>query len=310
MNAATLFDDDDRRPAPRPAPNVRPTDTPFRYPGGKQRSAAALAARLRPLVADAGVYAEPFIGGGSVLLRVASDHPSARLHVNDANPEVAAYWSLCADGTDDEAAAFTRLLGDTPTVESFVEVQRSDPQDRVGMAHRAVFLSRCAFSGIATSGPIGGYAQTSKWTVDCRWNGARLAAVFAGHRKALGGRTAVTSDDVLDVLDRLPSDLPTYLDPPYYVQGDALYPAKMDAAAHAALAGRLRSRTGWLLSYDAAPQVRELYEGWADIETPAHRYSIRGVKSDWTASTELLVSMACPPPPRPHLQPLLLSERE
>lgn len=44
-----------------------------------------------------------------------------------------------------------------PTIEEYNTIKKSTPSDIVERAFRTLFLNRTNFSGILTSGPIGGY---------------------------------------------------------------------------------------------------------------------------------------------------------
>lgn len=69
----------------------------------------------------------------------------------------------------------------------------------------------------------------------------------------------------VDFLRHCAQNLPprafAYLDPPYYVKGQQrLYANYYSDADHATIAGILPSLTfPWVVSYDAAPQIRQLY---------------------------------------------------
>ena len=54
---------------------------------------------------------------------------------------------------------------------------------------------------------------------------------------------------------------------------------------HKELAGQLRQRDGWILSYNDTPYVRTLYNGY-DIQTPKWRYGMSKNKN----SREILIS--------------------
>jgi DNA adenine methylase len=77
-----------------------------------------------------------------------------------------------------------------------------------------------------------------------------------------------------------------YLDPPYFDKGKELYRHQIN---HVALAAVLRNMDNWLLSYDAAEEVRELYNFATIYEVPA-RYSISGEKHSWTGKKEFIIT--------------------
>src|SRR5690606_33845068 len=78
----------------------------------------------------------------------------------------------------------------------------------------------------------------------------------------------------------------TYLDPPYLV-GSSLYGRKGDAHKgfdHEGLAGILKQREHWILSYNDCEQIREMYKGFHML-TPNWKYGMSNDKS----SKEILI---------------------
>jgi DNA adenine methylase len=70
----------------------------------------------------------------------------------------------------------------------------------------------------------------------------------------------------VDAAEYISTVLPTiepafvYLDPPYYVKGSGLYQNFYSHEDHAAIAKLVDDiRQPWMVSYDAAPEVEELY---------------------------------------------------
>ena len=262
----------------------------FRYPGGKSRLIKPIAEQIGKLPLD--VFHDVFVGGGSVMVHVAQTTKAA-LFANDLDPNIFSFWDVVANGTPKEADELVALLGHRPTIESF-NAMRAEPPDqqytRVERAYRAIFFNRTTFSGISTAGAIGGVEQKSKWTVDCRYNPVRLIGEFNELRALLQGRLTVTNLDCIQYLEALSgkcSDQTCYLDPPYYVQGKALYACYMRHKEHVALAEALKKRTNWVLSYDNCEVINSLYS-WANKTYLDARYSVNGVKTDWAEAKECL----------------------
>lgn len=222
------------------------------------------------------------------MVQVAKDFPNIKIHINDKDPYMYAFWKLLADGNDKEIGAFYTMVRVKPTVEMFKHLREHKPAiSRYEMAHYAVFFNRTAFSGIQTSGPIGGYEQKSKWAIDCRYNASRIIREFEALRTMVRGRLTVANEDVVDFVARMPHGA-MYLDPPYYEKGKELYPVFMQPEEHEALAKSLHKRKDWVLSYDMCPEISELYK-WADCQSLAARYSIRDKKENWTDKKEYLI---------------------
>jgi len=266
----------------------------FRYPGGKSRLIQPISEQISKL--PLGIFHDVFVGGGSVLVHIAKTFPKTTLFANDLDENIYSFWSVVANGTTEEASELVELLKRQPTMQLF-NALRADPPttkfSRVERAYRAVFFNRTTFSGISTAGAIGGIEQKSKWSVDCRYNADQLIRDFHMLRELLYGRLTVTNASCLAYLEALTGpeciDQTCYLDPPYYVQGKALYACYMEHHEHVALAEALKRRTNWVLSYDDCNEITKLYS-WANRTELATRYSVNGVKEVWAKGKECLFS--------------------
>ena len=281
---------------------------PFRYPGGKSKLAInpAFRAMLYPIAASGDTFYEGFVGSAAVTLDIALHFPEKKLVVCDKDFTISGFWELIANGTDDEVAQLESLILNFPKIEGgpdpslgdegqynakvryFRQLRATSPTTLVERAYHALFFNRTTFSGIAMSQPIGGYNQTSKWTIDCRYNAPLLVEKIRNLRKLLHGRLTVYNEDILVWLNRIPAGVPLYLDPPYYVKGEALYPVAMENFEHGNLARALAARTNWVMSYDICPEITGHYENQTLLQFP-FRYSINGTKKNWNDQNEYLI---------------------
>ena len=267
---------------------------PFRYPGGKAKLAVSPLFRslIDPLARKAECFYEGFLGSGAVTLDLALRFPNLRFSVSEKDENMAAFWRLVASGTEEEARSFTELIlgfeTNSDKVGYFKMFKAFPATTLVEKAYKALFFNRTTFSGIATSHPIGGFEQKSRWTIDCRYNADALVKKFRNLRALFKERLTVTQEDCLGWLRRLPPDVPMFLDPPYYVKGDMLYPAGMGKLEHKRLAETLKARTNWMLSYDICDPVTRMYE-YATLLRMPFRYSINGVKKNWKKNDEYLI---------------------
>jgi DNA adenine methylase len=261
----------------------------FRYPGGKSKLLEPITKALYPVIQETGAFAEPFVGGGSVLVQVAKDFPNIKLYANDKDPYMYAFWSMLADDEDKEIGLFYLHLRQKPTIKLFKQMREDPPLlNRADRAYYAVFFNRTTFSGIQTSGPIGGYEQKGKYKVDCRYNAARIIKEFEALRHLVRGRLTVSNLDCVDFLAKTP-EVATYLDPPYFVKGKDLYPVHMKVEEHGALADMLMERRKWVLSYDICPEIDKLYN-WARLTPLDARYSITDRKKSWVDKKEYIIT--------------------
>ena len=264
----------------------------FRYPGGKRKLLAVIMHHLCPRIERAEKFCDVFIGGGSVLIEVAKTYPGLPMIANDLDTNMAAFWDMVANGTDEDWDRLEYYLEIEPSVEQFYALRELKPKSKTHKAYYAIFFNRCTFSGISTSGPIGGKEQKSKYTVDCRYNATKIIKQCRALRKLFAGRLKVTNLTFQDFFAlHVPEKSVSYCDPPYYMKGPELYPCSMDHEDHEDLAEILKDEKSWVLSYDHCGEIKQLYT-FANCLTVDARYSINGIKNTWSNKQEFLITEA------------------
>ena len=277
----------------------------LRYPGGKSRLVRAIAPQLLHLIEGAESYGEPFVGGGSVALWIAEQNRELRLALNDADPELMAFWAVvCGQepGLDfllSEVERVEPLLRDPEQrMDCFNEVRARKPSDAAGVAFRYFFLNKTCWGGKTFSTPIGGWNQ-DKWKgrkhqsiekqgVACQYNAANFMTRLKKANELLKGRTTTSNIDGLDFIKNVPAKWPLYVDPPYFILNrNGHYRFKMTAEQHGDLAQRLVTRRRWLLSYDNSDAVKQLYS-WADVQIVEHFYASAKDRSE--PKVELIIT--------------------
>lgn len=239
--------------------------SPLRYPGGKGRLSNFLAdvVRLNGLVD--GHYAEPYAGGASIAIALLFLELVERVHINDINSAVHAFWQAVLNQTD----ALCRMIHETPVDMDQWRRQRAVQDDPdappLAVAFSTFFLNRANRSGIIRGGVIGGKGQTGNWKIDARYNKAELTRRIQKIAK-YGKRIALYNQDASAFLQRTLPKLPdrtlVYLDPPYWVKGKGLYEDHYTPEDHAEIARIVRLiRQSWVVSYDNVPEIRALYAG-------------------------------------------------
>ena len=247
--------------------------TPLRYPGGKARFASLITDVIRSNNLDGGQYLEPFAGGAGVALALLIDGVVEQVHVNDADPAVAVFWRTVKR----QANKLIDMVADEPiSMEAWYHWRnvmlgnvRATELER-GFA--TLFMNRTNRSGILKGGVIGGKEQLGNYKIDERFMRDELCNRLdriRSHARALH----VYEEDAHQLLLRCHQFLPTrslvYLDPPYYVKGAGLYRnfyKHEDHAKIARLLGSQRFRRPWVVSYDNAAEIREMY-GYASSFT-------------------------------------------
>ncbi len=264
------------------------TLTPFRYPGSKNKMLPILMEHIDKMIKDETAFTDAFVGGGSVVLEVATKYPKIELNINDKDVWMFSFWDIVCGEATDQLPDLLSLIDQPATLEQFYKLRALEEPDRLECAYSAIFFNRTTFSGILKSGPIGGKEQKSKYPVDCRYNAAKIKKKIIAMNKLLAGRTTVDNVDINSYLGSRSNQGLIYLDPPYFVKGSALYTEFMKPSEHMNMARTLQNKKNWILSYDDCPEIRGLYFDQQIIDLAA-RYCINGKKSAWSKKNELII---------------------
>ncbi len=248
-------------------PSIR---SPLRYPGGKSRAVKRIISYF-PDGLD--TLASPFLGGGSVELACVSS--GIRVYGYDAFAPLVNFWQAALENSK-EVARVVRLYHPLSRTQFYALQKRFfSLTDRVEQAATFFALNRSSYSGTTLSGGMSpDHPRFTPSAID------RLAEFEAGLLK-------VECADFKDSLARHPNDF-LYLDPPY-ANGGKLYGERGDMHEgfdHSGLADILRTRDGWVLSYNDCEMVRDLYPGYVFI-TPEWTY---GMSSNKESNEALILS--------------------
>lgn len=272
---------------------MRPA-SPLRYPGGKGSLTPFLADLLELNNLVGCTYFEPYAGGAGAALNLLRDEVVNCVHINDADPRVFALWKSIVD----ENERFIEKIHSVPLdIDEWRRQQmicaQGNLSDKFTLGFSAFYMNRCNRSGVLKgAGPIGGFAQAGDWRLDVRFNRTELASKvrFIGE---LRDQINVTGLDAIEFLKKkLPSGRGrykafVYADPPYVIKGQKLYLNSYSPNDHAELANYLEKQAAlsWLVSYDDAPLIRELYSAH-QIDLLPIRYSLQSKR----AAHELLIA--------------------
>lgn len=242
--------------------------SPLRYPGGKGKLTPFLQRVLDENDLHEIHYGEPYAGGAGVALGLLYSEYARYIHINDADRSIYSFWHSILNHTEEFCR---RVMSSALDVEEWRR-QRDVQAEKLhapllDLGFSTFYLNRTNRSGIVGSGGvIGGLKQTGKWGIDARFN--RLELVTRIRRAAsYRSRISVYCLDALDFLAICAGELPSrslvYLDPPYFVMGQRkLYANYYRAEDHAAVAEALEGCPWpWVVSYDAAPEIIQLYRG-------------------------------------------------
>ncbi|WP_244849847.1 DNA adenine methylase [Caballeronia sp. SL2Y3] len=246
--------------------------SPLRYPGGKGKLTPFISRLLRLNGLEDGTYVEPYAGGAAVALELLILGKVRRIHINDLNRSIHAFWRSVLDCPDE----LCRMIADTPVTISEWQRQRAvqwdDKAGTLELGFSTFFLNRTNRSGIVNrGGVIGGLAQTGEWKIDARFNKRDLISRI---ERIADYSTKITlhNVDAERLIKRLARSIAKkafiYLDPPYYQKGQDLYLNYYCHNDHARLASTiaaLPSHIRWMASYDNHPEIRALYSSFRQM---------------------------------------------
>lgn len=263
--------------------------SPLRYPGSKRKILPAIRQLIEGNVPKPELFVEPFCGGASISLGLLLHDVVERVMLADLDPLVASFWrEVCLHGD-----RFVDDVWQEPvTLERWDYWRSSEPRTQRERAMKCFFLARTTFSGIVggTAGPIGGRAQTSDNTIDCRFDKEKLARRLINVRDlyrdgrivGIHRRTWRSAIDIAEcaAVDHGASATMYYLDPPYIQKANRIYNLFFSDRDHKALARFLTESTDhrWILSYDREPLVLDLYRtapGVSEYDV-VHHYTMQG----------------------------------
>ena len=247
----------------------KPLLSPLRYPGSKRRLVGYIRQALEMNKLRPTLYVEPFVGGASVALQLMQDGLVDRVILMDIDPWIASFWQTVFFDTEWLVEQIETI---EVTLDRWQEFKQSNPATRRDRALTCFFLNRTSFSGIlqAKVGPLGGRTQESQYKIDCRFMRGTLTKRIkqaAAHRDRVHAVWDCSWDEgftrirELQVQDELPQNGTFYyLDPPFFKEAEALYRYYFVSEDHLALRDHLLTMEDkWILSYDSAQDVEELY---------------------------------------------------
>lgn len=239
--------------------------SPLRYPGGKRRLAPYIAEALRLNNLHPELYVEPFAGGASVAIQLLHEGLVERIALGEKDPMVAGFWKTVFTQPERLIAELRKL---EPTLENWEYYRRTRPRSQLGWAIKCLFLNRTSFSGILspTAGPIGGYKQSSDYSIACRFPIERLANRIAQIATYADRVEFIHEGDWHDMFRRVGQlgvpreQVLYYLDPPFYEKAERLYRYYFSEAEHQRLYEGLGNLdANYILSYDAAEPIVTRY---------------------------------------------------
>lgn len=238
--------------------------SPLRYPGGKN----CIFPFVSSLISENGLigckYIEPYAGGAGLALRLLYEEYVENVVINDLDPLVHAFWSVCLTQSDRLIEWIEKI---PVTVDTWRECKKAISQKnynkKFNLASSFFFINRTNTSGILNGGVIGGLHQSGKYKIDARFNKAGLIQKIEKIAR-FATRIEVTNYDGVELIRNYIAHKERaflYLDPPYYEKGSNLYLNAYKDADHEHLSKCIKQlSTPWLLSYDNNSFITNLYQ--------------------------------------------------
>ncbi|KKN21606.1 hypothetical protein LCGC14_0923480 [marine sediment metagenome] len=236
--------------------------SPLRYPGGKSKAQAQIQARIPDQI---GQFREPFVGGGSTFLNT-----KAQCYwINDIDPALVDFWYALRRNRW-ELQANVRMLkemyeGAGQQLYDYLKSWLPNTFDKIAV--RYFILNRISYAGLGRN-----YSQTA---FDGRFTDSSIDRLDI----ELPSRTAISCIDYRHLLKDAEGDVFVFLDPPYLsARKSKLYQGHMEFD-HVKLARSLvNCPHDWLMTIDDCEEIRDLYQGWVNIEEWELQYGMTNKK--------------------------------
>ena len=269
--------------------------SPLRYPGGKSNITPLIKAIIlqkAPLSANGFTYIEPFAGGAGVAINLLLEGIVTNIVINDYDKAIYSFWRALKEETD----ALIEMIDITP-----VTVQEWYRQREIYLLHNrryslelgfaAFFLNRTNRSGILNAGPIGGYEQSGSYQIDARYNKESLInriIEIAQYKKNMLVYNKEIRNFIPQIMPNYGRNAFVYFDPPYFAKGKRLYKNFLVYEDHVEIARFINQSVpcDWLLTYDDAPQIHEIY---SQYDYTTMKYSLNYSVANKGRGTELII---------------------
>jgi DNA adenine methylase len=245
-------------------------NTPLRYPGGKGKLTDFIKLVFEHNQLLDGHYVEPYAGGAGIAISLLLLEYASCIHLNDLNPSIYAFWHSVVHEPDELCRRINDVQVSMDAWYRQKAIQTADSPSLIDLGFSTFFLNRTNRSGIILGGVIGGKNQTGTWKLDARFNRQDLCeriekiAMYASRIRLYNLDAA---ELIRGVLPTLPKKSLVYLDPPYYEKGQGLYENHYFHEDHLSIAKLVQNKIKlpWIVSYDHAPEIMEMYKGCPTI---------------------------------------------
>lgn len=243
--------------------------SPLRYPGGKAKLFPLFKIIIEKNSMFERRYSEPYAGGAGLAINLLLSGYSNEIHLNDFDPAIYAFWYCIVNENNH---FIKKLESANLSVDEWRRQKEiwSTPENysQLDLGFATFYLNRTNRSGIIEgAGPIGGYNQGGNYKIDARFNKKNLISNIRTLGQCSKNIKVTNLDAKIFIKNNLNNYDLMYLDPPYYIKGRKLYRNFYSHEDHASISDILSNSDGnWVLSYDDAPQIRDIYQWSVPVE--------------------------------------------
>lgn len=246
--------------------------SPLRYPGGKFKIYNKVKTLIETNELGNRSYVEPFAGGFGIGLGLLRDDVVQTAVLNDYDPHIYNFWHTILNNHEE----FLQIMMDTPITiderERQKEIYDNEQVDRIRDGFATFFLNRVNFSGVITGGPIGGFAQTGEYKLDCRFNKEEIRSKVE-QISLLRDRIELYNYDASELIaqhlhERI-QECFFNIDPPYVEKGHRLYTNFFREENHRNFERTIAAYLGegdWIITYDDCDLIRDIYRDYHMVE--------------------------------------------
>lgn len=247
------------------------TVSPLRYPGSKNKVYRYIKHLIE--VNCCTTYIEPFVGGGSVALKLLLNSDVKNIIINDYDKAIYAFWYSVLYETDSliELIKTTEITIEEWHKQKKIQNNKEQCDNLLKLGFSTLFLNRTNRSGILKAGVIGGLRQEGNYKLDCRFNKEVIIKKIKNIAKFKCNIKLYNKDAEVFIKQNITKtkNALIFLDPPYYKRGPELYVNFYNYQNHVNLANTIKGKLSnkkWILTYDKSYEINELYKGFNKIE--------------------------------------------
>ena len=264
--------------------------SPLRYPGAKAKLASFMEYLIDERGHRGGTYIEPFAGGAGVAIELLQKGVVSKIVINDYDKGIWSFWKSILT----ETTRFVEAVRTVPlTIEEWNRQRdiclNHNKKYSFELGFATFYLNRTNRSGIIKGGVIGGLDQSGKWKIDARFNRENLIeriTSIAERKKDISLYNKGIKSFIERCVPLHDENSMIYFDPPYFKKGKQLYMNFFQYEDHKRIEKTIRERVNcdWIITYDDAPEIREIYASY-----PMMMYDLNYSVSKKCKTSELMI---------------------